>query len=601
MNVNTIGAAVARQARLRPDSTAVSGPDGALTYAELDARANQLAHHLHRHGVRPGEPVAVSTARSTQMIVMLLGILRAGAAYLALDPGDPVRHRRLLSQDAGVRVLLTDTAGRPAHDGHHDDLTVLGPELLDGPAAVRLPVTPPDVRVDGSAAAYIAYTSGSTGRPKGVVVPHRAVLRLVLEPDYLTVGPDDVFLQFAPVAFDASTLEIWGALANGARVAVAPPGDLSVADLLAFVRAQRVTVMWLTAGLFHRTVELGLGDLPCLRYLLAGGDTLSPGHVDAAVRALPGTTVVNGYGPTENTTFTCCHRLRGAFSGPTVPIGRAIRGSRVYVLDDHLRPVPPGETGELYAAGTGLANGYLNDPGETAARFVADPFADTPGQRMYRTGDLVRAGTDGLLEFVGRQDSQVKIRGYRIEPAAVEAALLALPEVGQAAVVPVSTGGNRRLVAYVVSNRPGPISSLAVRAGLDAVLPSYAVPSLVRIVDELPLNANGKLDRAALAAADTTARPELNAAYREPGPGLERAVADAWTDQLGIVGIGADDDFFELGGHSLLAMTVIGQLGERFGVALTLDALYLDPTPAGLAGALRRGRAPDPAGASPAL
>ncbi|MFE5689333.1 AMP-binding protein, partial [Streptomyces sp. NPDC056512] len=423
--------------------------------------------------------------------------------------------------------------------------------------------------------------------PKGVCVPHRAVLRLVCGADFLTATPDDVFLHFAPLAFDASTLEIWGALLGGARLAVAPDGDLSLDGLLSFVREAEVSVMWLTAGLFHQAVDRGLQDLPALRHLLAGGDTLSAAHVDRALGALPHTVVSNGYGPTENTTFTTVHTMTEPGGATTVPVGRPVHGTDVLLLDERLHTVNDGETGELYALGAGLAHGYLNNAGLTAARFVAAP-SGTPGGRMYRTGDLARRTADGTLEFLGRADGQVKVRGFRIEAGEVVAALTALPAVARAEVVaPRDSSGTRRLIAYVVPADAGARpSALDMRTQLAKTLPAYAVPALVRVVDDLPLTPNGKVDRTTLEHRTVQERPEVNAQHREPEGPLEEAVTGVWCDHLGLEGIGADDDFFELGGHSLLAVALIAELHRVYGVEISPIAFYLDPTPAGLARSL---------------
>lgn len=584
---DTIDSLFARLATEHPHRTAVTGDDATLTYAELDARANRLAHRLRAEGVRPGDVVALAAGRGAATAVHLLAVLKAGAAYLGLDRRQPAARRDLILRDAAVRVVLAD---KDVADDLGDALTVIVPG--DGPPDDTGTVPLPPV-AGGDRVAYVAYTSGSTGTPKGVCVPHRAVLRLVRDADFLTATPDDVFLHFAPLAFDASTLEIWGALLNGARLAVAPDGDLSLEGLLSFVREERVSVMWLTAGLFHRAVDLGLRDLPALRHLLAGGDTLSAAHVDRALAALPHTVVANGYGPTENTTFTTVHAMTAPTGATAVPVGRPVSGTGVLLLDERLRPVADGGTGEIYATGTGLAHGYLGNPGLTATRFVAAPTG-APGERMYRTGDLARRAADGTLEFLGRADGQVKVRGFRIETGEVVAALTALPAVARAEVVaPRDGSGTRRLIAYVVpadaAVRP---SALDMRARLAETLPAYAVPSLVRVVDDLPLTPNGKVDRTALERRTVQERPEVNAPHREPESDLERAVTGMWCDHLGLEGIGADDDFFELGGHSLLAVALIAELHREFGTEISPISFYLDPTPAGLARSLAQAGAP---------
>jgi amino acid adenylation domain-containing protein len=587
----TIDALFARRAAAYPDRIAVHGDDGRLTYAELDTQADRLAHLLAEAGVRPGDIVALCAERSAQSIVMLLAVLKAGAAYLGLDPKQPAARRDLILRDASVRVVLADKNSAASLGG--DDCTVIVPgEEQD--AARERPLARMPLGSGSDHTAYVAYTSGSTGAPKGVCIPHRAVVRLVVDADFIDMAGTDTFLHFAPVAFDASTLEIWGALLNGGTLAVAPSGDLSLAELLRFVRDERISVMWLTAGLFHRAIDQGLTDLPHLRHLLAGGDALSVTHVNRAVAALPHTAVTNGYGPTENTTFTTTHTVREPVDGTTVPIGRPISGTGVLVLDDRLRPVPDGEPGELYTTGEGLAHGYLDRPGITAERFVANPYADVPGERMYRTGDLVRRQADGNLEFIGRGDGQVKIRGFRVETGEVAAALTALPGVSRAEVVAQRRqSGDRRLIAYVVGAGSAKPSALEIRRRLTQILPGYAVPSLVRMVDELPLTTNGKVDRAALERRDTAERPEVNADHRAPEGRLETAVTDMWSDHLGFDGIGADDDFFELGGHSLMAVAIIAELHREFGVEISPIDFYLDPSPAGLA------RSVEKAGATP--
>jgi amino acid adenylation domain-containing protein len=556
-----------QQVAKRPDAVAV----GELTYRELARRAERLAGRLWDAGVRPGDVVGVHLPRSASVVVALLAVLRLGAAYLALDHRDPAVRRATILADAAVRTVVTVPEWAAALPEGSDAVCAEEESTTDPPATV----------VAREQVAYVAYTSGSTGRPKGVRVPHRAVARLVLDADYLRIGPDDVFLHYAPTAFDAATLEIWGPLLNGARLVVPPP-DLPTTGLGPLVRAEGVTVLWLTAGLFHQVVDAGLDDLRGLRHLLAGGDALSVPHVNRALAALPGTVLVNGYGPTENTTFTCCHRVTEPVRGSTVPIGTPISGTTAHVLDTRLRPVAPGATGQLYTGGLGVAHGYLADPALTAARFVADPFGP-PGTRMYCTGDVVRRLPDGVLDFVGRADRQVKIRGFRVEPAEVESAIAALPDVTAAAVV-VQQGpsGDRRLAAFVV----GPVSSLEIRQQLAAVLPEYAIPAFIASRDTLPLTTNGKVDRRELERLVTQERPVLTSDHRPPATTAEKVVTQLWTDLLGIDGIGADDDFFELGGHSLLGVRILGDLRQEYGIELSPLTFYLDPTPAGLARAL---------------
>jgi amino acid adenylation domain-containing protein len=573
-----------RTAARHPHHVAVRGWDHELTYRELDRRVDRFARRLWAAGVRPGSVVGLHLEGSAAAIWALLAILRAGAAYLALDPRQPVARRQFILRDAGVEVVVTRSG--LASELADSCVTIDVHDATADPSTVGSGCRADGVRLDQVAGpahvAYLAYTSGSTGAPKGVSVPHRAVVRLVLDNDYLPIGLDDVFVQYAPLAFDASTLEVWGPLCNGACLVIPPPGEPTPAELCAFVGKAGGTVLWLTAGLFHRVVEADLAQLRGLRHLLAGGDVLSPPHVNRALAALPGTVLVNGYGPTENTTFTCCHRMTSAVRSPTVPIGRPIRGSTAYVLDDRLRAVADGEVGELYTGGLGVAHGYVGDPALTAQRFLPDPFAPGPGARMYRTGDLVR-WRSGALEFLGRADRQVKVRGFRIELAEVESALAELPDVAEAAVVARrDRSGEHRLAGFVT----GPASTLDVRRRLADILPRYAIPASITRLDSLPLTPNGKLDRTQLEGRVAQARPELSSPHREPEAGLEAAVTRLWSDLLELDGIGADDDFFELGGHSLLGVEILGELRREYGVEIAPLTFYLDPTPSGLARAV---------------
>ncbi|MDK0524154.1 non-ribosomal peptide synthetase [Streptomyces sp. ML-6] len=566
-HASTITAAFARQVAARPDAVAVSAPDATLSYAELDARAGLLAGHLRELGVVPESRVAVDLPRSADLVVTLLAVLKAGGCYLALDPQQPEERRALVLKDAGAQLVVT-------------------PELLA--AATAAPDPAPLPGSGPQSTAYLAYTSGSTGAPKGVCVPHRAVIRLVREQELLPIRPDDVFLLLAPVAFDASTLELWGPLLNGARLVVAPPEDPSPAGIEDLVRREGVTTLWLTAGLFHSVVTAHrLRGMRGLRHLIAGGDVLSTAHVERALRELPDIRLVNGYGPTENTTFTTCHVVTGAVGEGPVPIGVPLTGSTVHLLDEHLLPVPEGRPGELYTGGSGLAHGYQGDPALTAARFLPDPFATTPGGRLHRTGDLARRRPDGALEFLGRTDLQLKIRGFRVEPNEIEAALRTHPEIDDAAVVAQRPHGERILAAFYVTERT--LTTAELRTHLAALVPRYMIPAVYLRVDELPLNRNGKTDRAQLAATTMPGRPELSTDYRAPADEHERWLAELWADLLQIDEVGVDDDFFELGGHSLMATRITVEIDERYGRTVAPVAFYEHPTVAELAEMLAAG------------
>lgn len=570
----------------RPGAPALIAGDEQWSYRQLQAWSRVVAARLARAGVRAGDAVAVVCDRGSAAIAALLGALEVRGAYVALDPGHPRARLAELLAMCGAAAVCTD-AGNAALAreiaGQRPVVVVAADDALDEEAELELPA------VAATDVAYIAFTSGSTGGAKGVAVPHRAVLRLVRNQEYVTLGPDERVLGFAPLAFDASTFEIWGALCNGGVLVLAPPGPLSPAELDKVVRAGRVSTLWLTAGLFHQVVDMCPSLFTRVRQVLAGGDVLSPGSVDTALGLLPaGAVLVNGYGPTEATTFTCCHRMpAGIGVGGAVPIGRPIANTRVYVLDQDGALVPEGVVGELYVGGDGVAIGYVGRPDLTAERFVPDPYSPHPGARMYRTGDLVR-WRRGVMEFIGRLDDQVKIRGFRVEPAEVEHALAALAGVRDAAVVVRRDDRDEpHLAAFVVIDRS--VARLDdVRAALADRLPAYLVPSRWTELDALPLNANGKVDRRALPAGS-----ELRAdASREPAnpralTSLEQRLAEIWQDVLGVRPIQLDDDFFELGGHSLRAVELFAAIERIIGPRLPLATIFEAPTVAQLARRMR--------------
>lgn len=462
-----------------PDATAVVAADGTrYAYAQLDAWAGRIAARLAGGGVRSGDRVAVRMDRSPAMVAALLGILRTGAAYVPMDPADPPARAAMLLGDADVAAVVSGDGEVEYIDGEHE----------------KMP------------AAYLMYTSGSTGPPKAVVVGHDSVVNLVTKPSYVDLSADDVLLHLAPTAFDASTFEIWGALLNGGRVVLAPPGPALSETVDHLVRDHGVTVLWLTAALFHRQIDESAGTFTRLRTVLAGGDVLSADHVRRLLEAAPDCVVVNGYGPTEATTFTCTHRItQSDVDAGAIPIGRPIQNAAVHILDESGVPVQPGRVGELCIGGAGVAHGYWRRPELTARAFVAYPAVDDG--MLYRSGDLARRRTDGVIEFLGRIDGQVKIRGYRVEPGEVESALMAYPEIMRAAVAARRTErGENRLVAYVVLRPDAQLDRRALRARLRELLPVYMIPALFVALPEIPMTANGKTDRAALPTPDWTRR-----------------------------------------------------------------------------------------------
>ena len=574
------------QAERTPDAVAVVFEKDSLTYRELNVRANRLAHHLRRLGVGPDVLVGLCVERSLEMVVVLLGILKAGGAYWALEENLPEERIRLMLADAQPRVLLvrrksvehlSSLVGKTAADSPTGTITVAAIEDLEESSPEEImPGAPPGQAGDP---AYVSYTSGSTGRPKGVVVPHRGVVRLVKGADYVSLKTDDVLLHLSPLSFDASTFELWGALLNGGRVVLMPPGPLALAEIGEAIRRHGVTTLWLTAGLFHLMVDERLDDLKPLRQLLSGGDVLSPERVRKAFHALPGCRIINGYGPTENTTFTCCHTVKDERElTPSVPIGRPIANTRVYILDSYQHPVPVGMAGELYAGGDGVALGYLHQPQLTAERFVPDPFSGKSDARLYRTGDLARWRPDGNLEFLGRLDSQVKIRGFRIELGEIEAVLRAQTEVHEAVVIArEDMPGDKRLVAYLVSKTGGQLDVLALRARLAKTLPNYMIPAAFVFLDQLPLTPDGKLDRKALPPPETNGGSASGGTI-QPVNLLELELTRIWRRLFQREDIGRQDNFFLLGGHSLLAVRLAADIDKLLGRKLSIAALFQSPT-----------------------
>jgi len=583
---------VAEQAARTPDRIAVSFRGTSLTYRELDDAADALAGRLRAVGVGGGSVVAVVLGRTPELIVTLSAILKAGGAYLYLDPAEPVEQRDRIVADARARIA------------------VVAPQFADQSPQVPIVISTEDGHPDAAAAttmstpvhpdapAYVCYTSGSTGEPKGVVVSHRAIWRLIDRPTWIDVREDDVFLQLTRVGFDVSTFEIWMPLVKGCRLALAPTGHADLDELAGTLRAEGVTVLWLTTGLFHMMVAHHLDGLAGVRHLLAGGDVLSPAHVQRVMAAYPDLVFTNGYGPTENTTFSTCWTTTASGTAARVPIGVPIDGSTAVVLDDGLRPVPHGEVGELWVGGHGVATGYLNRPGATAERFVADPDpAMPPGSRMYRTGDLARWSGDGTLDFLGRSDRQVKIRGYRVEPSAVEMELLRHSGVEQAAVIThIDSAGDTRLIAYVAAGSMDPAEwtafGTALRKQLQDSIPAHLVPWAIVVLRDIPLNPNGKVDRSSLPASKIP-RNVWND-YVEPSDPVEHRLAAIWSDALAVEPVGVQDNFFDLGGHSLLAAELLAALQHEFDVSLPARILYLRPTITDLAEELKRqqGRPP---------
>jgi len=561
-----------------PERTALVYGGEKTTYSELNATANRIAHHLLSHGVRPETLVAIAMERSPELIGCILGVLKAGGAYLPLDLKDPRERLASIIEETGSPLILTTSSLAqyvPAAPSQLIciDALELNEENFDNP----------DISTSPENLAYVMFTSGSTGRPKGVMVEHRSIVRLVKETDFADFGSENVFLQFAPITFDASTFEIWGALLNGAKLAIMPEGTASLADLGNAVREYGVTTLWLTAGLFHLMVDERIEDLRPLRQLLAGGDVLSVTHVQKALENLD-CDLINGYGPTENTTFTCTYKIpRNIDLGKSIPIGKPIANTQVIILDEDLNPVADGEVGELFMGGDGLARGYFNSEEMTAERFIANPFSNISSSRLYRSGDLARLRPDGNIEFLGRVDKQVKIRGFRIELEEIEIALTRQPGIRDATVVAKEISEvEKQLIAFVVPELKCGADVPQLRKRLEETLPEYMIPSFILSLDELPLTANGKVDRAALIKMiGSAARPasQLN----KPETGNERKIAEILEEILANGPVGANDNFFDLGANSLQMARFHNRLQAAFDSDLKIVSLFQNPTVSSLA------------------
>ena len=649
-----------RQASAAPERVALqlqtaTGTFASLRYGELNRLANGIAHALCAEGVGPGMRIGLVAGRGFAQIAGILAILKVGAAYVPLDVNQPAERLLFQIRDSGLSRILVEPALRarmpawPADAPAPALMPLVLPDHADGDTGTGpdVSVRPPSVcpgAVHPDSVAYVMYTSGSTGMPKGVEVQHQGISRLVQQPNYAQFGTATRMLQFAPFTFDASTLEIWGTLCNGGTLVQAPDGLLSLQALARFIAAGEINTAWFTAALFNRLVDEVPRALSGLGLVLSGGEAMSPAHARRALSHNPQLVLVNGYGPTECTTFAACARvdaatLATAAETGTIPLGRPIDATTCHVLDADLMRMAPGAVGELYLGGDGLAQAYLNQPALTAERFVASPFGHA-GERLYRTGDLVRWNEQGQLEYLGRVDAQVKVRGFRIELGEVEAQLLKLPGVLEAAVVARETPQGTQLAGYVseysaagtgatdatgaagetgatdatgttgttgattttastaaahAAGLPDPSSEeypgqkldgSILRQALKAVLPDYMVPSVIMVLDTLPLNANGKIDRRVLPEPVF----ESGDAYEAPEGKLETQLAQLWAEVLGVERVGRSSNFFELGGHSLLALTLVERM-RAAGIRAQVRELFEQPLLSAFADALAQAQA----------
>ncbi len=581
-----------RQASAAPERVALqlqtaTGTFASLRYGELNRLANGIAHALCAEGVGPGMRIGLVAGRGFAQIAGMLAILKVGAAYVPLDVNQPAERLLFQIRDSGLSRILVEPALRarmpawPADAPAPALMPLVLPDHADGDTGTGpdVSVRPPSVcpgAVHPDSVAYVMYTSGSTGMPKGVEVQHQGISRLVQQPNYAQFGTATRMLQFAPFTFDASTLEIWGTLCNGGTLVQAPDGLLSLQALAQFIAAGEINTAWFTAALFNRLVDEVPGALSGLGQVLSGGEAMSLAHARRALSHNPQLVLINGYGPTECTTFAACARvdaatLAAAAETGAIPLGRPVNATSCHVLDADLMRVAPGAVGELYLGGDGLAQAYLNQPALTAERFVASPFGHA-GERLYRTGDLVRWNEQGQLEYLGRVDAQVKVRGFRIELGEVEAQLLKQPGVREAVVVARETAQGTQLAGYASSHAGQKLDGSVLRQSLKAVLPDYMVPSVIMVLEALPLNANGKIDRKAL--------PEpvfdTGETYEAPEGELETQLAQLWADVLGVERVGRGSNFFELGGHSLLALTLVERM-RAAGIRAQVRELFEQP------------------------
>jgi len=570
---DTLPQCFARWALSAPDAIAASAGDQSITYAQLEARANQLAHHLQRQGVGTEVMVGLCVERSLDMLVGVLGILKAGGGYVPLDSRYPAERLAFMFEQARVDVVVA-----------HDALSAHLPPCrhvvkidADAPVIARCATTAPESRVHADSVAYVMYTSGSTGMPKGIGITHRNILAMALDRRWERDSHQRT-LMYAAQTFDAATYEIWVPLLAGCQIVIAPPGEIDIDVLERVIVQQQITALFVTSALFRLLAAERPRCFANVRQVLIGGEAASPAAFQEVLDSCPGVRVVNGYGPTETTVLVTYYAARMPCEiGSSVPIGSPTDNTRAYVLNLMMQPVPIGVTGELYIAGEGLARGYHNRPGLTAERFVANPF-EPGGSRLYRTGDLVRWLPDGHLDYLGRADQQVKIRGHRIELGEVEARLMDHPAVSQAiALAREDRPGQKQLVGYIVPVAGQSADPLALRSLLAERLPDYMVPSVILVLERFPLGANGKLDRAALPAPDFTA-----SSVRDPRTWQEEILVGLFRELLGREQVAVDDNFFELGGDSIISIKLVSH-ARKAGLVIAPKDIFKHQTVAALA------------------
>jgi amino acid adenylation domain-containing protein len=572
------------QAEKTPAATATIYGLQQLTYAEVNRQANQLAHYLRKRGAGPESLIGIFMERSPQMIVALLAVLKAGAAYVPLDLTYPPERLCFMIKDAGLKIVLTGQELGADITGGQSGLQSIHLES-ERPRLTAESAANPGCLLNHTSLAYVMYTSGSTGLPKGIAIEHRNIVRLVRETDYVNLGPTDRIAQVANVSFDAATFEIWGAMLNGGcLVGIDKNVVLNPSELGRKIREENITAMFLTTALFNQIAREVKGAFAGVRYLCVGGEAVDPQHARLVLQDGPPRQLTNAYGPTETTTFSTWFVIEKVEErAVTVPIGRPLSNAQTYVLDEYLQPVPLGVTGELFIGGEGVGRGYLNRPELTAEKFIPHPFTNRPGERLYRTGDLVRQLRDGNLEFVGRIDHQIKIRGFRVELGEIEAVLAQFRGVKQCVVLlREDQPGEKKLVAYLVPDDGFLLDLAAVRTYLKTRLPDYMVPGACLDLPSLPLTANGKIDRQALPAPHYQSRT-----YCAPRTPQEEILCEIFSDVLAVPRVGIDDNFFDLGGHSLMATRLVSRVRSLLNAEVPLGVFFEFPTVAGLAEHLR--------------
>lgn len=546
-----------------PNKVALSFNKDFITYEELNDKSNRLAHYLLSNGVVSGDAVSICLHRSFEYIICILSVLKSGCMYVPIDPDFPNHRKRLIvNQSNSPHLITTENLGNQLDNIAENTIYLenfIGDRSKEKYGSIDI--------YDRNGLAYIMFTSGSTGSPKGVVIPHCAIIRLVIDTNYIKIDENDVFIQLSALSFDASTFEIWGALLNGATLDIYPNKEISISGLGKAIENKRISIMWLSAGLFHLIVDQKVSIFSKLRVLLAGGDVLHVNAVKKVINRFEKITLINGYGPTENTTFTCCYPItRGSYLKKTVPIGRAISGTTTYILDEFLKKTKIGEIGELYIGGLGLAKGYINDQEMTMEKFISNPWIT--GEIIYKTGDMVYQNSLGLIEFIGRRDDQFKIRGYRIECKEIESAISQDNNVADVSVLVVGDDIERKLVSFIKIVGKDRFDKQYFNEELKKIIPLYMIPNEYVLVKEMPITSNGKIDKSKL----------LRIYMKDYDNEIESTIANLWMESLDIQNIDVSVDLFDIGANSLMVLLNQERLHEILGVDTLTEALMEDCT-----------------------